>query len=429
MTTTNPQPPKTDNALSAPRDTANTRCRICGGSVRAFLDLGSQPLSDAFLPPDTDDETTRYRFDLIVGACQECTMVQLLNEVPRDRMFHHEYPYLSSGSERMDAHFTDLAQRFLRSELIGDDPFFVELGCNDGVLMKTISDAGVRHLGIEPSGGVAELARDKGIDVLVDFFDHSVAKDIAEQHGQADLIYAANTLCHIPYMDSVLNGVAELLGPQGVFAFEDPYFADILDLTSFDQIYDEHFFYFTAESVAAMARKHGLQLVDVERLAVHGGEVRYWLAPAGARSVTLACDDLVRAERATALTSEETLDAFAVRVSEHAHDLLQLLNRLKVEGYRVVGYGATAKSATMLNYAGIGPDLLEFISDTSPTKHGSLTPGTGIPVEPSRRFGEPFPDYALLLAWNHADEIMAKEREYVSQGGRWITYVPKVEVR
>jgi methylation protein EvaC len=403
------------------------RCRVCGGAVKEFFDFGRQPLSDAFLRPAADFGQ-EFFFRLAVGCCAECAMVQLMEEVPRGRMFHDDYPYHSSGSAYMRAHFEDLAKRLLTTELTGDDPFAVELGCNDGVMLGTLAAAGIRHLGVEPSGGVADLAAAKGVRVRKAFFEEPVAKEIHAADGPADVIYAANTLCHIPYIGSVLSGVAALLAPTGVFVFEDPYFADIVERTSFDQIYDEHFFFFTVRSVRAMAERHGLELVDVERLPVHGGEVRYTLAPAGSRRPSEAVAALLAEEDARRLADPGTLERFGADVLKIRDDLTALLRRLKAEGKRVAGYGATAKSATVTNLCGIGPDLVPFVCDTTPAKQGRVTPGTHIPVRPPEAFAEPYPDYALLFAWNHAEEIMAKEQAFRDAGGRWILYVPDVRI-
>lgn len=403
-----------------------TECRICAGAVAEFLDLGRQPLSDAFRRPEETAPEFFYR--LAVGVCQTCTMVQLMEEVPREAMFHQDYPYVSQGSSVMRAHFRELAERFLATELAAEDAFVVELGCNDGTMLRTIADAGRRHLGVEPSGSVADLAAAAGVRVRKDFFEESTARDIRESDGPADLIYAANTVCHIPYMDSILRGVTALLSDRGVFAFEDPYLGDIVAKTSFDQIYDEHFFLFSARSVDEMARRHGLELVDVERLPVHGGEVRYWLARPGARERTAAVGALLAEEAERELSSRVTLDAFATRVQKIKADLVALLTDLRERGERVVGYGATAKSATVTNLCGIGPELVEFICDTTPAKQDRLAPGSGIPVRPPAAFADPYPGHALLFAWNHAEEIMAKERAFRDAGGKWITYVPEVRV-
>jgi len=404
-----------------------TRCRVCDGTVQQFFDFGQQPLSDAFVKPESD-LSQEFFYRLATGVCGTCTMVQLMEEVPRDRMFHEEYPYLSSGSTYMRAHFEGLADRLLATELTGDDPFVVEVGCNDGVMLHRIAAAGVRQLGIEPSGGVADLAAAKGVRVRKSFFEESVALEVLAADGPADVIYAANTLCHIPYINSVLAGVASLLAPNGVFVFEDPYLGDIVELSSFDQVYDEHFYFFTAGSVSRMAARHGLELVDVERLKVHGGEVRYTLARTGSRTPTNAVAELVDEEQRRGLAELPTLERFGANVEKIRQDLRGLLERLRDEGKRVVGYGATAKSATVTNFCGIGPDLVEFICDTTPAKQGRLAPGSHIPVRPAAAFAEPYPDFALLFAWNHAEEIMAKEQAFRDAGGQWIRYVPDVHV-
>jgi methylation protein EvaC len=399
-------------------------CRVCSGPLNEFADFGRQPLSDAFRLPD--DASEEYFFPLAVGICGSCGMVQLIEEVPRELMFHDGYPYYSSGSARMRAHFEAIAHRFMDST--GPDGFVVELGCNDGAMLHVLADAGRRHLGIEPSGAVATVAASRGVRVRGDFFDADVAAEISASDGPADVIFAANTLCHIPYVDSVLNGVSSLLTPGGRFVFEDPYFADILAQTSFDQIYDEHCYFFTAGSVSAIAARHGLELVDVERLAVHGGEIRYTLMRSGVRRPSAAVAELLAEESAKRITEESTLKEFRGNVERIRAELIDLLTRLRAEGKTVVGYGATAKSATVTNFCGIGPDLVSYVCDTTPAKQGRLTPGARIPVQPHSAFASPYPDYALLFAWNHAAEIMANEQEFNRAGGRWIRYVPEVFV-
>jgi methylation protein EvaC len=402
------------------------RCRVCTGPLEEFLDLGAQPVSDAFRLPDAPGE--EYFFRLAVAACRECTMVQLVEEVPRERMFGEDYPYRSSGSATMREHFARTANALLETELTGPEPFLVELGCNDGVMLRTIRDAGVAHLGVEPSGGVADVARAAGLRVRTAFFEEATAREIAASDGLADVVYAANTTCHIPYLDSVFRGLDALLEPGGVFVFEDPYLGDIVERTSFDQIYDEHFYFFTARSVRALARRHGFELVDLQRLPVHGGELRYVLARSGVREPTPAVAAQLAEEAERGLHEPATLHRFADAVRAVRADLTALLHRLRADGRRVVAYGATAKSATVANYCGIGPDTVEFVCDTTPEKQGRLTPGSHIPVRGPEAFADPYPDYALLFAWNHAEEIMAKEQGFRDAGGRWIVYVPRVEV-
>ncbi|WP_236540654.1 class I SAM-dependent methyltransferase [Spiractinospora alimapuensis] len=396
---------------------------MCDSPLLEFLDLGRQPLSDHFRAPE--DTGAEFFFHLSVGRCEGCGMVQLMEEVPRERMFHADYPYLSSGSAVMRQHFAEFANR---APTHSSDPFVVELGCNDGVMLRRLAERGVRHLGVEPSGGVADLARAAGVEVWNVFFDEETAAGILRDRGPADVVYAANTLCHIPYVVPVLRGVRELLAPGGVLVFEDPYFGDIVRQSSFDQIYDEHFYLFTGNAVHNLAARCGLELVDVERLGVHGGEVRYTLGRSGEHSPSPAVSALLREERERGLTEPAGLRAFAERVDRIRADLVSLLTRLRDEGARVAGYGATAKSATVLNYCGIGPDLVEYISDTTPAKQARLTPGSGIEVRPPETFTLDYPDYAVLFAWNHAEEIIGKEQGFRDSGGQWIRYVPEVHM-
>ncbi|WP_025359827.1 class I SAM-dependent methyltransferase [Kutzneria albida] len=403
-----------------------TDCRMCGGGLTEFYDFGRQPLSDAFLKPDQLEG--EFFFRLAVGVCDQCTMCQLMEEVPRDKMFNEDYPYFSSGSSVMRKHFELTATNFLETELTGDDPFILDIGSNDGIMLKTIADAGVRHLGVEPSRSVAEVASAKGVRVRNEFFEESSAIDIVREDGQADVVFSANTICHIPYLDSVFRGLDALLKPNGIFVFEDPYLGDIVDRTSFDQIYDEHYYFFTARSVRAMARSFGFDLVDVERFPVHGGEVRYTVARQGARTPSAAVAEMIAEEDAKGLSTLETLRGFGDKVSKIRTDLVALLEKLRAEGKTVVAYGATAKSATVANFCDLGPELVSFVTDTTPAKQNRLTPGSHIPVRSPEAFTDSPPDYALLFAWNHAEEIMAKEKAFREAGGKWILYVPEVHI-
>lgn len=401
-------------------------CRICRGRLDLVLDLGRQPLSDAF--PRPGDYRDEFFYDLQVARCTRCSMVQLVQEVPRERMFHADYPYRSSGSTTMARHFEQVARRFLDQETRGPDPFVVEIGSNDGVMLRTVAEAGVRHVGVDPSSGVGAAAQQQGVHILTEFFEESTAGEILAKSGPADVIYAANTICHIPSLDSVLAGVATLLREDGIFVFEDPYVGDILERRSFDQIYDEHFYFFSATSVRAMARTYGFELVDVEPLPVHGGEVRYTLARPGRRPVRPAVEELTGREQARQLDQQAPYREFADAVGRIRLDLRETLARLRDAGQRVVGYGATAKSATVNNFCDVTEDLVPVVYDTTPEKQDRVTPGKHIPIRDMAGFRDDPATHTLLYAWNHRDEIVAKEVAYAARGGRWITYVPGVRV-
>ncbi|MFE3170602.1 methyltransferase domain-containing protein [Amycolatopsis sp. NPDC059090] len=401
-------------------------CRICGGVVAEFLDFGRQPISDAFLPPHQAGET--FTFHLVVGICGTCAMVQQRDEVPREKMFHQEYPYRSSESAFMSRHFEGVARQLIATELTAEDPFIVEIGSNDGVMLRTVGESGIRHLGVDPTGAAAAVAEKVGVRVRVDFFDEALGAAILAEDGPADVIFAANTFSHITYLDSIFCGIDKLLAENGVFVFEERYLADIIGNSAFDQVYDEHFYLFSVRSVQAMACRFGFELVDVTHLPVHGGTLRYVVARPGKRRLAPSVAAFLEREAAAGLADLETFRAFAARVRKIRADLMALLHRLRDEGKTVVGYGATAKSATVTSYCEITSDLVAYTCDSTPAKQGLLMPGSRVPVRPPSAFAEPYPDYALLFAWNHAEEIMSKEKGFHDSGGKWILYVPEVRV-
>lgn len=400
-----------------------TACRLCDASLHPVVDFGPMPVANGFLTPDRYAEEPRFPLD--VAVCPACHMVQLVHLVDETTMFNDDYAFFSSTSKGMSRHFEAFAAQ-VRADWLGDDPFVVELGCNDGIMLRHFG--GGRHLGIEPSGNVADAARQIGLDVKSSFFTADLADAIRAERGPADAILGANVVCHIPYLHSVLDGVKRLLGPEGVFIFEDPYIGDILEKTSYDQIYDEHVYYFSLLSVQALAARHGLEVVDVARQPVHGGELRYTLAHAGAHAIRPAVDALRTEEKARGLDRIETYDGFAEAVAASRAELRAVIAEIRARGERVVGYGATSKSTTVLNYCGLGPDDIEYISDITPTKIGRYSPGAHIPIRAHSTFVDDPPAYALLFAWNHAREIMAKEAAWMAGGGRFITYVPRVSV-
>ncbi len=401
-------------------------CRICRFEYEPFISFGQMPLANGFL--ERDEIPEEHFFELAVGSCRTCGMAQLVNQPDPSKMFHDHYAFFSSTSTRMAEHFRQFAEWILREYASGTDPFVVEIGSNDGILLQHVAKAGVRHLGVEPSANVGAVARKKGINTITEYFDKALVKRILSEHGQANAIVAANVMCHIPDLHSVVGGIKELLAHTGVVAFEDPYLGDIVEKTSYDQIYDEHVFFFSASSVEFLFTQHGLELIDVLPQKVHGGSMRYVLAHKGTRSPSLAVRTQKEREAKLGLSDAETYHDLARRIKRSRADLVALLAELRTRKKRIVGYAATSKSTTVTNYCGITPDMVEYICDTTPAKHGKLSPGAHIPVRPYSDFVSDYPDYAVLFGWNHAEEIMAKEAAYRAAGGKWIVYVPKVGV-
>ncbi|MGI5186158.1 methyltransferase domain-containing protein [Dactylosporangium sp. CA-152071] len=401
-------------------------CRVCQGSVRQVLDLGRQPSANAFLPPAAvADEVF---FHLAAGVCETCTLLQLMDETPSGLRYRDSYRYEASGSKGAQAHFARVAEHFLAEELTGKDAFIVEIGCNDGVMLDSVARAGVRHLGVEPAKGVAKLAEARGVTITNEFFGPSSAVDIRQLHGAADVIYGANTICSIADITGLMRGVNTLLSADGIFVFEEPYAGTVVTGRAFDQIYDEHVFYFSVRSVMVMAERFGFELVDVDHVAQHGGELRYTLARTGVRTPSPMVEKQRRVEMEADLTDSDMLQRWSTAVHDTRNDLVALLRGLRADGRRIAGYGAPAKATTVTNFCGIGPELLPFVCDSTPGKQGRLMPGSHIPIVSPDAFRDEYPEYVVLFAWNHADEIIAKEQAFRDLGNKWILYVPDVRI-
>jgi methylation protein EvaC len=402
-------------------------CQICTHEIEPFISFGRMPIANGFLMPDQFSQ--EYFYNLIVGFCPECKMVQLLEFVDREKMFHEQYAFFSSTSSFMARHFGMFAEKVIQGFLAKvRDPFVVEIGSNDGILLENFSKRNIRHLGIEPSANVAEAAIRKGVKSICAFFDENIARQIVSESGHADAIIAANVMCHIPYLHSVAKGIKLLLKSGGIFIFEDPYLGDIVEKVAYDQIYDEHAFYFSLQSIHYLFSQYDLEVIHTELYNVHGGSMRYYISHKGSHAPSSSVMTQIDKENMLGLHQRKTYELFRKSVEKSKDQLKQLLLNLKNEKRRVVGYAATSKSTTVTNYCGITPDLLEYMSDTTPIKQGKYSPGAHIPVRPYEEFKANYPDYALLFGWNHAEEIMAKENEFCDNSGKWIVYVPKVKI-
>lgn len=402
------------------------KCLICRSPVAPFISFGKMPIANGFLLPE--EFASEYFFDLEVAFCENCGMVQLLKQPDREQMFNDHYAFYSGTSRGMMVHFKEFAEHVMCDYLKSSDPFVTEIGSNDGIMMQHFAAKEIRHLGIEPSSNVAEVARQKGIQTVCEFFDKALAEEIVRDHGQADAFLGANVMCHIPYLHSVLEGIDVLLKRDGIVMFEDPYLGDVIEKTSYDQIYDEHVFLFSVSSIKYLFEQHSMEVIDVEPQETHGGSMRYVIGRKGVRPVSGKVSEYLAREKAMGLNKPEVYESFRKNCEASRDALVGLLKGIRELGKRVVGYAATSKSTTILNYCKIGSDLMEFISDTTPVKQGRFSPGAHIPVLPHEEFVARYPDYGLLFAYNHAREIMAKEEPFIASGGRWVVYVPSVQV-
>lgn len=401
------------------------QCLICDTPIEPFLSFGKMPIANGFLLPAQFEQ--EVFFDLNVGYCSRCYMVQLTEFLDPSQLFHDAYAFFSSTSVYMQRHFKTFAEMVQSRYLNGADPLVVEIGSNDGIMLQNFAAAGIRHIGVEPSANVAQVALEKGINTVGRFFNEETASSLRREYGPAAAILGANVMCHLPNIHSVMRGIDALLTEEGVFIFEDPYFGDIISKTSYDQIYDEHIFYFSLHSLQNLFARYEMEIIDIEPQPVHGGSMRYVVGRKRRHHVSPAVSAQWQQEEVMGLDQRETFTTFAERIEASRRQLVALLTDLKHQGKRVVGYGATSKSTTVTNYCNIGPELVEFICDTTPFKQGKYSPGTHIPVVPYGRFTEAYPDFALLFAWNHKREILEKEQDFIRQGGEFIVYVPSVQ--
>jgi methylation protein EvaC len=400
------------------------KCRICKSPIEPFISFGQMPIANGFLTREQFKD--EYFFELQAAFCPNCTMVQLIDQPEPQKMFHENYAFFSSTSKRMAVHFEEFAEHVKKDYLKSSNPFVVELGCNDGIMLQHFANSAIKHLGIEPSINVAKAANKKGVQTISEFFNENTAKDILDKYGQTDAFLAANVMCHIADFNSVIAGIKMLVKPDGIVMFEDPYLGDVVEKTSYDQLYDEHVFLFSLSSIKYAFEQYDMELVDIEPQGTHGGSMRYIIAHKGARKVSK--NVFAQLEKEMKLNKVETYNIFRRNCEKSRDSLKQLLVDINKRGKRVVGYAATSKSTTILNYCGIGPDLIEFISDTTPIKQGKFSPGMHIPVRAYEEFMAKYPDYAVLLAWNHGQEIMDKEKQFKAAGGKWIIFVPEVKV-
>ena len=404
-----------------------TRCRASGSEdLRVFLDLGSTPLADALVDP-ADAGAVDERFPLQVAFCPESALVQITEDVPAEKLFVDNYLYFSSFSDHLLEHARQHALSLIETRGLGSESLVVEVASNDGYLLKNFVEAGVPVLGIDPAPAQAAAANADGVPTLAEFFGLDMAKRLRSEGRRADVIIANNVMAHVPDLNDFVGGLSVLLDDDGVLTVENPYVRDLIEHNEFDTIYHEHFYYYSCTSVDRLMRRHGLWLNHVEYFPdLHGGTLRWHMGHREERS-----EEVLRYladEQAAGMDRFEYYEDFGRRVTGVRDELLHLLGQLRAEGKRIAGYGAAAKGATLLNYVGIGTDLVEYVVDRNDHKQGLLMPGTHQPIRDPAVLLEDQPDLVLLLAWNFKDEIRAQQSEYLARGGRFIVPVPVPEV-
>ncbi len=408
-------------------DTKQGKCLGCAGPIGdPFLDLGAMPLANAFVPGEGTD-FREERFRLALAYCERCHLVQLTDLVTPEKLFSN-YPYFSSYSDTFLKHSREMAEAYIERFAHDSASRGLEIGSNDGYLLQYFVARGVQVLGVEPARNIAAEAVRRGIPTLNRFFGIETVPEIVKDFGPVDLIIGNNVLAHVPEINGFLRAVARTIKPNGVAAFEFPHLLELINAVEFDTIYHEHVFYLSLTAIRNLAHSADLEVFDVARQSVHGGSLRVFLDRPGIRPVEKSVGILLDAERQAGLTSAARYDTFAAQVKHVRSRLRELLQKLKAGGSRIAAYGAPAKGNTLLNYCGIGADILEFTVDRSPHKQGKKLPGSHLSVLPPEALLERKPDYALILPWNIAEEIIAQQQEYLQGGGRFIVPIPSPRV-
>lgn len=411
----------------APAAESAPACRSCGaGGLEVFLSLGEMPLPDALLRPDQLG-LPEPRVPLDVAFCPGCSLVQVVEEVPPERLFVDNYLYFSSFSDGLLRHSRAHAERLIAERGLGPDSLVVEIASNDGYLLRTFVEHGVPVLGIDPAPQQAAAAEAAGVPTLQEFFGAELARQLVDGGARADVLIANNVLAHTPTLNSFVEGISILLADDGVATIENTYVRDLIDHCEFDTIYHEHFCYFSCTAVDRVMRRHGLFLNAVEQFPeLQGGTLRWHVSRRP--EVQLSARRFLDEEERSGLLLPDYYRAFGERVASIGRELPALLRGLRAQGKRVAAYGAAAKGSTLVNYAGVGTELVDYVVDRNVHKHGLHMPGTHLPIRPVETLLDDQPDYVLLLAWNYRDEIAQQQAEYLARGGRFIVPVPEPRV-
>ena len=388
-----------------------------------IMSFGQMPMANKFLESKNFKDEKFY--DMSVCFDENLSLFQLAEFPDPGEMFDENYAFFSGTSKYMASHFKNFSHQIKeRLKNISKVKKVIEIGSNDGIMLQNFIDKSeYDHLGVEPSKNVFEVSKNKKLNVINDFFTNELSLNLSKYKKKTDVIYAANVICHIPDLNNLFKGIENLLSKKGFFIFEEPYLGDVIRLTSYDQIYDEHVYLFSLLSVDKIAKLFDLEIIDAYPQETHGGSMRYVVARKGEYSISDNFKKLMLKELDQGLDKIETYLNFKDNCENSKKKLIKTLNSYADQGKKVSGYAATSKSTTILNYCKIGKDLIDCIYDTTPLKINKFSPGMHIPIKHHKDFAFEKPDVSLLFGWNHKKEIFEKERSYKKNGGIWISHL------
>ena len=396
------------------------KCKITSSEMSPFMSFGKMPIANGFL--QKENFKNEFFFDLEVGFSEKICLFQLKDHPTPEQMFNENYPFFTGSSQAMKAHFKEYAD-FIKKNFIKKNSKIIEIGSNDGTFLNNFKDSNIEYIGFEPSSNVAKIANLNGINTLNQFFGLESLDLIKKFHHQTNVIFAANVICHIPKLVELIKTVDQLLSKDGVFIFEEPYLGSMFEKTSYDQIYDEHIFMFSATSVKKIFNMYNFELTDLVKQKTHGGSMRYIISRKNARDITKNVQLILDNEKFYNLDNIESCNVFKKNCETSKLKLNNTLKNFISDGKKIVGYAATSKSTTILNYCGIDSNIIEYICDTTKEKIGKYSPGMHIPIVSIDHFRNDNPDIAYLFAWNHKEEILKKEKKFSQEVGKWISHV------
>ena len=403
-------------------------CRMCGSSnLEEYLDLGFTPPADQFLRKEQLAEPETY-YPLRVVLCKDCGLSQLDFVVSPEILYRHDYPYESSITKTGQRHWAEFAKSVSKTLKLNKDDLVIDIGSNVGVLLEEFRNNGTRILGIDPASNIVRIAEKRGIETICEFFNLETVNQILKTKRKASLIVGTNVFAHIDDLDSLMKGVDKLLVKKGVFIFESPYFVNLVNRLEYDTIYHEHLSYLSVKPLIKFFAKFNMEIFDIQERDIHGGSFRVFIGRKGDRPVSPVVRKSVQKEEKMNLYSVKKLKNFAKRVKQNQHDLTWLLRSLKKRAKTIAAVSAPAKGMTLLNYCRLGPEILDFVTEKSQLKIGRHTPGLHIPVYPDSELIKRKVNYALLLAWNFADEIIKNLEDYRKIGGKFIIPIPNPKI-
>ena len=396
------------------------KCKITDEKIKPFMSFGKMPAANGFL--EKKDFVNEQFYEMEVGFSEKISLFQL-NKFSNPKIIHSaKYPFYTSSSEYMKIHFKNYAE-WIQKEYFKSNFKLIEVGSNDGTMLKNFDKSDIDYLGFEPSETVAKRAKMEGIKTINAFFNTESIQSIKNFYNKTDVICAANVIAHIPDLKDLIFSLDKLLSSKGVFIFEEPYLGSMFSKVSYDQIYDEHIFMFSVTSIKKIFNLFDFELINIHPQKTHGGSIRYVVGRKNKHSINDSVNKGLEKEKDQKLDDISSCIEFKKKCENSKIKIIESLKKLKNRGKKICGYAATAKSTTILNYCNLNTDTIDFICDTTKEKIGKFSPGMHIPIVPVSHFHENLPDVAYLFAWNHKDEVFSKEKEFVKKGGSWFSHV------